>query len=103
VTGVMPKKALRLTKRKPVRKLGPAAIDKARGQAMLAIERRRAATGDNVFLDKASRLLTRHWSKADWTARAALLKSADWLIRVAARPAAGDAAAQDPVEAAGER
>ena len=63
----------------------PAAIDKARTEAMVLIERQRRLGDDaNAFLDKAHRLLTQHWAKADWTARAALLKTADWLIRVAA-------------------
>ena len=82
----MGKKTLRLPKRKPAAKLRPATIDKAREEAMADIARRRQA-GENIFLDKASALLTQHWSKSDWTARAALLKTADWLIRVAGKPA----------------
>jgi predicted lipid-binding transport protein (Tim44 family) len=71
---------------KPGAKPSPAAIDKARSQAMALIERRRDRDG-NAFLNKARLLLTRHWAKADWAARATLLKTAGWLIRVAANPA----------------
>ena len=69
-------------------KPSPVAIDAARRQAMALIAEQRENSGDNAFLDKASQLLTRHWSKANWTARAGLIKSADWLIRMAAREAA---------------
>ena len=66
-------------------KLRPAAIDRARAEAMALIERRRDLSDEgNVFLDKARRLLTRHWARADWTARATLIETAGWLIRVAA-------------------
>jgi hypothetical protein len=86
-------------------KLRPGAIDKARTDAMVLIDRQ-ARFGDpgNVFLDKARRLLTQHWAKADWTARATLLKTADWLIRVAAAnpgPAPAPARATRKPERAG--
>jgi len=68
----------------------PAAIDRARTDAMALIERRRSPNGEaNIFLDKAQALLTRHWAKADWAARASLVKTAGWLIRVAASPEGG--------------
>jgi len=99
----MPKKTIRLPRQKPPPKLRPAAIDKARGDAMALIERQRRAGGeDNVLLDKASRLLTQHWSKANWAARATLIKTADWLIRVAAAnpaPRRAPAVSRSPNEA----
>jgi hypothetical protein len=65
-------------------KLRPAVIDKARAEAMALIERRRDLNDEgSVFLDKARRLLTRHWARADWTTRATLIETAGWLIRVA--------------------
>jgi hypothetical protein len=69
----------------PGGKAKPLAIDRARSEAMAAIARQRGL-GDNAntFLDKAHSLLTRHWVKADWTAREELLKTADWLIQIAA-------------------
>ena len=73
------------SKSKTAPKLRPGAIDKARTDAMVLIDRQqRFGDAGNVFLDKARRLLTQHWAKADWAARATLLKTADWLIRVAA-------------------
>jgi hypothetical protein len=70
----------------------PAAIDRARDAAMAEIARQRHAGGDAAaLLDKAQLLLTRHWAKADWAARAKLLESAGWLIRVAASPKDGQA------------
>ena len=67
------------------RKPQPAALDRARADAMVLIERQRGLGDDaNVFLDKAHLLLTRHWAKSGWTARGELIKTADWLIRVAA-------------------
>ena len=82
----MPRAKLRVAAPKPKAraKLRPAAIDKARTNAMALIARRRDRDAVNAFLDKAHRLLTRHWAKADWAARAKLIESAAWLIRVAA-------------------
>jgi hypothetical protein len=79
--------------------LRPAAIDKARDEAIVAIARQRARDGDeaNALLDKAHLLLTRHWAKASWAARAKLVENAGWLIQVAAKPEAarrGKAAAR---------
>ena len=70
---------------KPRTALRPAAIDKARANAMAAIVRRRGAGGEaDALLDKAHRLLTRHWAKADWATRATLIETAGWLTQVAA-------------------
>jgi hypothetical protein len=63
----------------------PAAIDSARADAMAAIARQHGAGGEaDALLDTAHRLLTRHWAKADWAARATLIETAGWLIQVAA-------------------
>jgi hypothetical protein len=37
---------------------------------------------DSQFVENAQQLLTRWWSTASWNARAELLKSANWLIRL---------------------
>jgi hypothetical protein len=37
------------------------------------------------FAENAARLLTRWWSTKNWTARARLLKDAEWLIRLERR------------------
>jgi ATP/maltotriose-dependent transcriptional regulator MalT len=76
---------------KPRTTLRPAAIDRARADAMAAIARQRGAGDEaDALLDTAHRLLTRHWAKADWAARATLIETAGWLIHVAAG-ANGDA------------
>lgn len=85
----MPRAKLRVAAPKAVKAKArprPAAIDGARADAMALIERRRGFGETDLFLDKAQALLTRHWAKADWAARASLVKTAGWLIRVAARP-----------------
>lgn len=95
------KRKLPLAAPKAAPRLRPGAIDKARTDAMVLIERQqRFGDAGNVFLDKARRLLTQHWTKADWTARATLLKTADWLIRVAAANPGPTAA---PARIAGKR
>jgi hypothetical protein len=97
-------KAVAKTARKPRARPRPAAIDKARAEVMAQIEHRGAAGDEGkVFLDKARLLLTRHWTKADWAARARLLKSAGWLIRVAATSAPPRAAARALEKASAER
>ena len=65
--------------------LQPAAIDKTHADAMALIARRRGSGDEaDALLDTAHRLLTRHWAKAGWAARATLIETAGWLIRVAA-------------------
>lgn len=68
----------------PRRTLSPAAIDRQR-QAHVATIVRARALGEqgNALLDKAQHLLTSHWGAADWDSRAAILKTVDWLLRVA--------------------
>ncbi len=66
------------------RTLSPAAIDRQRQLQVATIARARALGEDrNALLDKATRLLTVHWGSSDWAARAAILKTVDWLLRVA--------------------
>ena len=70
---------------KEASRLRPRAIDAARDRYMSIIADFRVLTGEtNAFVDKAHRLLTGHWSGATWTARARILKTADWLIRLGA-------------------
>jgi hypothetical protein len=45
----------------------------------------RAHGAASKFIDNAKQLLTRWWSTASWSGREELLRSADWLIRVAQR------------------
>ena len=78
------KRKLAISGPKTAPRLRPAAIDKARTDVMLMIEHQRARGETNAFLDKARVLLTQHWAKATWASRATLLKTADWLIRLAA-------------------
>ncbi len=72
----------------------PAAIDASRANYMAIIDKFRLLTGEtNSFVEKAHRLLTSHWSGATWAARMEILKTVDWLIRIATsmrepRPAA---------------
>ncbi len=81
------------TKAKPQ----PADIDRARRDAMALIAQQRAVgDADNVFLEKAHRLLTRHWARSGWAARGTLVKTADWLIRVAAANPSPPPAPQPP-------
>lgn len=87
----MPHKRKLRTQAPTTPRLRPAAIDKARTDAMLLIERQRAHAGANAFLEKARVLLTQHWAKATWGSRATLLKTADWLIRLAAANDAAEA------------
>jgi hypothetical protein len=37
----------------------------------------------SALVDKAHRLLTRHWGRSDWGTRANILKTVDWLLNVA--------------------
>lgn len=37
---------------------------------------------DSKFVTNTQQLLTRWWSKAGWTAREELLKSAEWLLQI---------------------
>jgi hypothetical protein len=66
-------------------RLRPRAIDAARERYMSVIADFRKLTGEtNAFVDKAHRLLTSHWAGSSWAARARMLKTVDWLIRVGA-------------------
>jgi hypothetical protein len=98
----MPRAKLRVSASKPAKaktRPRPAAIDKARADTMTRIARQRGAGDEaNIFLDKAHRLLTRHWAKAGWAARATLVETAGWLVRVAAANPRG-AAVRKPAAA----
>lgn len=62
----------------------PAAIDRQRQIYVATIRQARALGEDgNPLLDKAQNLLTSHWGDANWSARVAILKTVDWLLRVA--------------------
>jgi hypothetical protein len=64
--------------------MSPAALDKARGEAIALIARHQGGTNvPDVILEKARLLLTKHWIRATWGERQHILKSADWLMRTA--------------------
>jgi hypothetical protein len=62
----------------------PAQIDRTRERyvEMIALARK-FDSAPSAMIDNAHRLLTRHWGRSDWAARAAILKSVDWLLKVA--------------------
>jgi hypothetical protein len=45
---------------------------------IMSLRRERGEPGH--FLDQALSLLTRHWAKASWRARAGILHAVDWLL-----------------------
>jgi hypothetical protein len=46
----------------------------------------RSRTGtSSPFIGKAETLLTRHWARADWQARAEILQTVRWLLSMAHR------------------
>lgn len=62
----------------------PDTIDRRRAAYVAEIDRIRALqSGSNDILEKADSLLTAHWAHASWTSRAAILRSVDWLLRIA--------------------
>lgn len=64
-------------------RLKPAVIDRSREQYIATIATFRKLTNEtNAFIEKAHRLLTSHWALASWSARAEILKTVDWLVRV---------------------
>lgn len=64
--------------------LCPDTIDRTRQSYVATIARARAfEAAPNELLDKATSLLTAHWGRANWASRAAILKTVDWLLRVA--------------------
>ncbi len=84
----MPRK-LRVVAPKP--RVRPVVIDRSREDAMAAIARQRGDGGaGNALLDKAELLLTRHWARSGWAARATLVENAGWLIRLAATMVIGE-------------
>jgi len=61
----------------------PAAIDRSRAQYIATIATFRQLTHEtNAVIEKAQRLLTTHWAPASWAARAEILKTVDWLLRL---------------------
>ena len=64
--------------------LSPAAIDRQRQIHMTTIARARALGEQrNTLLNKAQSLLTLHWGEGSWDSRETILKTVDWLLRVA--------------------
>ncbi len=62
----------------------PDHIDRTRQSYVATIARaRQFDSAPNAMLDKATSLLTAHWGRADWTSRAAILKTVDWLLQIA--------------------
>jgi hypothetical protein len=62
----------------------PAQIDRMRDRyvEMIAMARK-FDLYPSAMIDKAHSLLTRHWGNSDWASRAAILKTVDWLLKVA--------------------
>jgi hypothetical protein len=62
----------------------PAQIDRLRERyvEMIALARKFDAS-PSAMIDKAHSLLTRHWGPSDWAARAEILRTVDWLLKVA--------------------
>lgn len=61
----------------------PNVIDCQRQTYIALIGQARALGSGNALVDKAQSLLTAHWGQATWETRGAILKSVDWLLRVA--------------------
>ena len=69
---------------KPAKTATPAQIDRMRERYVEMIGlARKFDSQPSAMIDKAHRLLTRHWGKSDWASRAAILKTVDWLLNVA--------------------
>lgn len=70
--------------RATARRRSPAAIDRQRNEYLRVIRQARLLGQDsNTLLDKAGSLLTAHWGHATWASRDTILKTVDWLLRVA--------------------
>src|SRR5689334_1729854 len=69
---------------KRVKAQTPAQIDRQRDSyiQMIALARK-FDTHPSAMIDKAQRLLTRHWGKSNWASRAEILKTVDWLLQIA--------------------
>jgi hypothetical protein len=57
---------------------------------MLEIAALQRSGRESNFTTNAEKLLTRWWATANWSARAELLKTADWLLRVEQRRDLGE-------------
>jgi hypothetical protein len=77
----MPAKARTAPRR---RTLSPSEIDRLRQTYVGTIATARSlGERRNTLLDKAQCLLTAHWGEATWDSRETILKTVDWLLRVA--------------------
>jgi len=81
----MPPKA-NLIRRSPAKRTKattPAQIDRTRDRyvEMIALARK-LEPHPNAMIDKAHRLLTRHWAKSSWASRTDILRTVDWLLKV---------------------
>ena len=77
---------MRTRKTRPRPQICPDAIDRARqGYVADIAHAREFNAGPNALLDKATSLLTVHWGRANWSSRAAILKTVDWLLQLAIR------------------
>ena len=64
--------------------LSPEAIDGKRQAYIATIRQARALNaGQTALLDNAESLLTVRWAHASWKSREGLLRTVDWLLRVA--------------------
>ena len=83
----MPSKNRRSSRRSDTKRsktATPAQIDRTRDRyvEMIALARQ-FDSHSTAMIDRAHRLLTRHWGNSDWASRAAILKTVDWLLKVA--------------------
>jgi hypothetical protein len=81
----LPEKTRKAIHRQP--RMRHRALLNDRERCIQTLRRLGVGHGANSFLDKAMALLTRYWAETPWNGRAALLQSADWLIRVGAQTA----------------
>jgi hypothetical protein len=68
--------------KRPIKRIGRQEMIERRDRCMTEIAHHRDESIPNTFFAKARHLLTRHWYPSSWRARADILRSAEWLVRV---------------------
>jgi hypothetical protein len=73
----------------PVARIGREDLIERRDNCMADIQRLCAGgQASRALAGKARRLLTAHWATSSWRARANLLRTAEWLLRISRKAAA---------------
>jgi hypothetical protein len=72
--------------RRPIERIGRQEMIERRDRCMSRIAHHRDEATPNMFFAKARQLLTRHWYPSSWRARADILRTAEWLVRVGEKP-----------------